>query len=107
MAIIWYVQEGNSLNREKKRYDLPFAELVKLCDKFPGKYLGVTPPAFPSSNPVLDGFRDYEYVVLELTSEDLAGLPPNFGFRPKPKLGFYHVPITIQECEVLLQQHTI
>jgi hypothetical protein len=100
MAKIWYAREGNSPTIGR-----PLPELMGLSDRFPGKYLGSNPPKFPSLNPVLDSIRDYEYVILEVTNDDLEGVPPKFGFRHKLKQGFYQVLMTIRECEDLLQRY--
>ena len=106
MAKIWYAQEGRQATIGGPRCELPLIELLKLSEKFPGEYLSNKPPKFPSSKPILDGYRDPEFVVVEITEEDLKeDLPGQFGFHLRIRPGFYRVKMPVQECEQVLSQH--
>jgi len=70
MGNLWYVREGSSPTGPDPRCQLSFAKIQQLFGKHEIKYLGTTPPTFPSFAPHLDGFRKPAFVVFELLDTD-------------------------------------
>ena len=109
MGSLWYVYEGSpSTIGDDPRCHLTFAKLKLLFGKYELKYIGTDPPKFPSSNPVLDGYRPLRYIVFELPDDELIDVDLNrIGFQPEIRHGFYRLDIGIEQCEAILKKEQL
>jgi hypothetical protein len=109
MAKIWYVEKGDKPTPiGKARCGISLDKFLQLFGKYCRRYLGNKPPKFASDNSKLNGYRNYEFVVLECDSNDIKSYVPNtIGFNSFPQEGYYKIDIAPKDCEELLKKENL